>query len=498
MIKLYAIGLGICLSACHPTYDYLNYSPEDLNSDAAKRGLEHFHSVTTTDLAFSNKLRPLTIPTLLDMQLPVWPNDPGRTIGESRHPNGRTALNCGICHSGAVGGTFVGGLPNKHYNPAAVSKIGAIVSRLVPFIKDKTTKSTAEYGRQVLSKLSNNNDHTIGTNIGTWVVYSTMAHLVPGSDSMDEWDQKRSGAFKKMLDIVGGPLALQHPRPWWLARYNGRHFWFGYTPVELEHSAADLAMALSSPNYGNNEAYTWDDRIKISKDQQTYMHEIKSPEWPLPVNSKAVSAGKKIYDNNCAACHGDLKSTTGDYKYEYTRPTKPSTEVFAAVKTDREYWDLHVRLGYIVTQNLHTNSEFIKSGGVVNAPQPGDVPYMEAPPLVGVWASAPYLHNGSVPTLEDMLTRDVDRPKIWRLDEDPKAYDLKKVGALYTEVESDLDDPYIYDTVNRDPRNGMSNRGHNFGTGLSYREKRELIEFLVTLSTENVRPTYEVTDGSSD
>ena len=55
-------------------------------------------------------------------------------------------------------------------------------------------------------------------------------------------------------------------------------------------------------------------------------------------------------------------------------------------------------------------------------------------PLDGVWASAPYFHNGSVPTLDTVLNSQ-QRPKIWSRDNrDPHAYDLVRVGLKYAAV----------------------------------------------------------------
>lgn len=54
-----------------------------------------------------------------------------------------------------------------------------------------------------------------------------------------------------------------------------------------------------------------------------------------------------------------------------------------------------------------------------------------APPLDGVWATAPYLHNGSVPTLEDLLNSP-QRPAYWRRSFDSSDYDSAKLGWRYT------------------------------------------------------------------
>ena len=59
-----------------------------------------------------------------------------------------------------------------------------------------------------------------------------------------------------------------------------------------------------------------------------------------------------------------------------------------------------------------------------NAPFPG---YM-APPLDGIWATAPFFHNGSVPTIEGVLNSKA-RPAIWqRVNYDSKVLDEEALG----------------------------------------------------------------------
>jgi hypothetical protein len=105
-----------------------------------------------------------------------------------------------------------------------------------------------------------------------------------------------------------------------------------------------------------------------------------------------------------------------------------------------------------------------------------------APPLDGIWATAPYLHNGSVPSLEVLLSPS-DRPRYWR-HVIPRAYDRNAVGwrfeplAAGQEAEADPDlRRRIFDTT----RHGYGNGGHDYGSDLSSEERAALIEYLKTL-----------------
>ncbi|MEA3031308.1 MAG: hypothetical protein QOG13_2633 [Sphingomonadales bacterium] len=108
--------------------------------------------------------------------------------------------------------------------------------------------------------------------------------------------------------------------------------------------------------------------------------------------------------------------------------------------------------------------------------QPGPLRY-ESRVLQGIWATAPYLHNGSVPTLADLLTRPQNRPASFRLG---RNYDTALVGLARDQGASTA----VRTTTGCDrPDSGNSRCGHDFGTNLSATEKAELLEYLKTLGT---------------
>ena len=103
----------------------------------------------------------------------------------------------------------------------------------------------------------------------------------------------------------------------------------------------------------------------------------------------------------------------------------------------------------------------------------------EAKVLQGVWAAAPYLHNGSVPSLAELLKPVASRVKSFLVG--PK-YDIVKIG-LATQQPSEPSSLYVT-TGCSDLNSGNSNCGHEgprFGTWLSPKEKAELLEYLKTL-----------------
>ncbi|TWU10816.1 hypothetical protein Poly21_47220 [Allorhodopirellula heiligendammensis] len=95
--------------------------------------------------------------------------------------------------------------------------------------------------------------------------------------------------------------------------------------------------------------------------------------------------------------------------------------------------------------------------------------------LEGIWATAPYLHNGSVPTLADLLEPASNGPTKFRIGPN---YDLDKVGLAKDQTK--FGDQVLHSDPH-DRNTGNSNCGHEFGTNLTPLEKKELLEYLKAL-----------------
>ena len=101
--------------------------------------------------------------------------------------------------------------------------------------------------------------------------------------------------------------------------------------------------------------------------------------------------------------------------------------------------------------------------------------------LKGIWATAPYLHNGSVPTIYDLLLPAAERPKTFRLG--TREYDPMKLGYVTNGdrfvTPPDME-PFFFDTH----LPGNWNTGHEwwFYPQLTDAERYEIIEFLKTFT----------------
>jgi hypothetical protein len=198
------------------------------------------------------------------------------------------------------------------------------------------------------------------------------------------------------------------------------------------------------------------------------------PKYPFPVNEQLSAQGEKLYAQYCANCHG---RNGRDFNGEYVGDIVPIDKV----GTDRH------RLDSLYAGYPWRFSHFRKTFGYVNLP------------LDGVWLRGPYLHNGSVPTLRDLLNPSAERPTAFYRGYD--VFDRVKVGfasdvSRFDEEgrsKDELDNPrkyFRFDTqvkpgglTPRDRNEGNSNVGHEgpaYGTMLSAQEKDAIVEYLKT------------------
>jgi len=188
---------------------------------------------------------------------------------------------------------------------------------------------------------------------------------------------------------------------------------------------------------------------------QDYLTRKQPPKFPLPVDASRAAAGKPLFDAHCAACHASARTGT--------------RIPLAEVGTDRGRLDSWNK-GAAIQANQTVAAMGITRRGLVE----DDLEGYRIPFLDGLWLRAPYLHNGSVPTLRDLLEPAAKRPTVfWR------GYDLLdpvKVGFV-----TDGDEARRVGTRMDTGEKGGGKQGHEFGTGLSAADKDALVEYLKTL-----------------
>ena len=191
-----------------------------------------------------------------------------------------------------------------------------------------------------------------------------------------------------------------------------------------------------------------------------WMKELEPPKYPGELNEELLVQGKTIFKDHCSKCHG----TYGNRPY-YPNKIVPIKEV----KTDSLY--------ALYALNSPVNDWYNESWFHRSPPYAEAIPsfgYM-APPLDGVWATAPYLHNASVPDLLSLLDSQ-QRPTFWKRSMETDDYNLERVGWNYQEKENG-DGRKTFNTT----LPGYSNEGHYFGDELSSDQRLALIEYLKSL-----------------
>jgi hypothetical protein len=213
---------------------------------------------------------------------------------------------------------------------------------------------------------------------------------------------------------------------------------------------------------------------------RNWMWTLPAPSFPVPPpadKSEVVERGRGLFAEYCAGCHG-MKHAEGAYDYDTNRYRRlGQIEPLDRIGTDRNRWASYTE-NFSAAQNMlyagypWRFSHFKKTGGYANQP------------LDGIWARSPYLHNGSVPTLRDLLKPSTCiagnecRPAQWYRGSD--ILDTRNVGYRSDGYGYNLKDLFLYDTTV--PGNG--NKGHEgkaYGTDLPATDKDAIVEYMKTL-----------------
>jgi mono/diheme cytochrome c family protein len=185
-----------------------------------------------------------------------------------------------------------------------------------------------------------------------------------------------------------------------------------------------------------------------------YTKNLAPPAYPQPIDKKLATRGQEVFTAACATCHAD-----GGARINTVVP-------LSEIETDPHR-----------QQSLYFSFLWrIKLGTL-----PGPYPFQHwqtsdgyrSDYLEGIWLRGPYLHNGSVPTLRDLLKPVTERPaKFYR---GANVLDVANVG--FKSDAATKGNNFLYDTS----LPGYANTGHEYGIGLPDADKAALLEYLKTL-----------------
>lgn len=367
---------------------------------------------------------------------------PGDTSGKPLQyvvdERGVWTMNCFACHGGQVAGRSLPGLPNSLY--------------ALETLTDETRETKLLMGKKLgrmdlgglVMPLGTSNGTTNAVMFGVALMHYRDADLNVHTDR--------------------GPPRMTHhdmdPPAWWHFKRKSHIYIDGFA----EKGVRGLMQFMLVRQNGPEQFRAWE---KDFTDVFAYISSVEAPKYPFEIDATLAQRGEVAFNRVCSSCHGS-------YGKEKSYPEK--MVAIDTIGTDRVRFDAlsaaH-RAGYGKSWFGHYGKQ-----STLATPE-GYV----APPLDGIWASAPYFHNGSVPTLWHVLHTS-ERPAVWRRTS-ITGYDQQRVG-LEVETLDKLpsearDDKRLRREYFNTKAMGKSASGHEFVDELSDDEKTAVLEYLKTL-----------------
>ncbi len=270
------------------------------------------------------------------------------------------------------------------------------------------------------------------------------------------------------LDLGLRDDLCEDPPAWWQLKKKKTMYHTG------SHDARSVRSIMQFMLHPLNSPSTIKNAEADFRDIQAYLFSLEPPKYPFSVNSELTRRGEAVFKETCSRCHGT-------YGKDWTYPNK--VVAIDVIGTDRNRY-----VGFSEQSGRNYNESWFareKSGWFADDFPARKTAGFQAPPLDGIWATAPYFHNGSVPTVYHVLNSKT-RPKVYTRSfrTSKEDYDPDKLGWKIQVLERGADASLpahqrrqIYDTT----LPGRGNGGHTFGDDLSDEERRAVIEYLKTL-----------------
>ncbi len=365
-------------------------------------------------------------------------DDSGKPLQYVVSDNGDWTMNCFACHGGSVYGVPTPGAPNNRLMLQTITEeIRSTKFRLgVPLTR-------MDLGAFVIP---------LGTTVGT-----TNA-VVFGMGLMQFRDAQLNLREKLPSQLTHHDMDAP---PWWHFSKRPNIYIDGFAAKGHRGLMQFMLIPENGPEFFRQNENDF-------RDVYAYLSSLKAPKFTGEIDVTLAEQGRGLFNESCATCHGTYGQTS----------TYPSR----CVPIDELGTD-PVRLGALTVsgRTQYGKSWFAHAGEPDEQLTISDPVGYVAPPLDGVWASPPYLHNGSVPTLWHML-HPSERPAVWR--RVAERIDTERVGFQIEVVDRvPLSEPDVarrreyFDST----RVGKSAGGHDYPEMLAEAEKRAVLEYLKTL-----------------
>jgi hypothetical protein len=300
-----------------------------------------------------------------------------------------------------------------------------------------------------------------------WIYRSDFPEWGPGRD--DAMNLTKYFMIKFPMDDTFGPTDM--PSLWNLSKYRPEK---GHL-MNLAGDSHDARSVIIDSALGVLGAAPHDKENFLEHVRwfEQYLGSYPAPKYPFSIDQHKAAAGKTVFDKACARCHAS----------ERTGRRVPVEEV----GTDRGRLDSWSKQAAIEANKVVRGMDIERRGLVEENPTGYIAAFLD-----GIWLRAPYLHNGSVPTLRDLLEPVEKRPKLFYRGYD--VYNQVKVGFVSSPMEAELvgmrceavQEKKVCEvervgTLYDVSRRGGSNQGHLYGTELPAKDKDALVEYMKTL-----------------
>ncbi|MEL7144844.1 MAG: hypothetical protein AAFO69_00645 [Bacteroidota bacterium] len=366
-----------------------------------------------------------------------------RDKGEGRFVN----INCFKCHSSQINDQWVAGLGNTLMDYQKSKYLETQLYSAVHRLSSDKNHRSSEFSKLYKATVTAIQTANPMVNPAFRLEEASSVILNPADLSIENEDN----------EVVNLSLGSDVP-PLWNTKYKKIYYHNGMGEGSLKKLAMQITLL------GANDTTVQRQNLQMFDKIEQWINTLEPPKYPGKLDSVLLDSGAKIYRSKCSKCHGKIE----DGKLHYPNLVVP----FNKIKTDSYY-------GMYMTTFSKLPEWYNKSWFATSEPSSRLNPkygYL-APPLIGIWASAPYFHNGSVPNLMGVLSSD-QRPDYWEPVYEANNYETagSEVGLKYQERTS-KSGRFVYDTSIP----GYANVGHYFSDKLSEQQKRALLEYLKSL-----------------
>jgi mono/diheme cytochrome c family protein len=425
--------------------------------------------------------------------------EPGRDlpVGMSKRTHQgipKTFLNCAVCHTSTVRDTpdseprLYLGMPANTFNLHGFTRF--------TFACARDPKFAADYVVPEIARLMKEKGERLGL-LDRYVVYPVAIALMRERLLMldnrfaplmqdTEWGPGRNDTFNPNKILFNFPIdrlperernaPVDFPSIWLQKPRQGMQLHWDGNNVMAEERNKNAA-------FGTGTTPPTIDLVAIRRLEE-WLLTLEPPKYPYAIDGAKSAQGGKLYAEYCAGCHGangrSFGAPAGTEARACIDPKEKEEDLYGPqvgritrieyIGTDRRRldsfsYDLAANLGTVYAGYPHRYCHYRKTFGYANMP------------LDGLWLRGPYLHNGSVPTLRDLLEPASARPAAFYRGND--LYDRVRVGFV-SDVATEGGRRYFRLDTSLPGNSNAGHEGERYGTELPPADKDALVEYLKT------------------